>query len=335
MEIPMPHFSQRRQLSIALLSALALPVTPALAESTAAYPSHPVKLVVPFAAGGSTDLVARVLAEGLRKTLGQPVIVDNRSGAGGMLGTEAVAQAAPDGYTVGIATVSSMTVNPVLYPKAEAVNAKLLPLAQLVTMPSVFMVNPKMGMKDYKGFVAALKADSKQYTAGVQGAGSMGQFLVESLNDTLGVSITSVPYRGSAPALNDALAGVVQVITDQLPSSLSYIKSGKLIPIVVSSNQRAAELPDTPTFKELGYPELNDLGISWFGLVVSAKTPAPIAEKLRAAAAQAVQLPEIQEHLKKMGAAPSTSKPQDFPALISAQLQRNRAIAKRANIKAE
>lgn len=322
-----------RRLSLLALGLLALPALPALAQSD--FPNKPVKLIVPFAAGGSTDLVARVLAEGLRKTLGQPVVVDNRAGAGGMLGTEAVGLAAPDGYTIGMATVSTMTVNPALYPKAEAINSKLLPLANLVSMPSVYMVHPGMGVKDFAGFVAALKAKPGQYSAAVPGVGSLGQLMVESFNDTLGVKLPHVPYRGSGPALNDALAGVVQVMPDQLPSALPHIKAGKLLPVVIASSKRVADLPNTPTFKELGYPELNDLGISWFGLVVPAKTPPAVADKLRTAALKAVQLPEIQAHLQKMGVSTADGQSQDFAALIAAQVQRNRAIVQKAGIKPE
>lgn len=329
----MPHTrtSLPRRLSLLALGLLALPAAWAQAD----YPSKPVKLIVPFAAGGSTDLVARVLAEGLRQTLGQPVVVDNRGGAGGMLGSEAVGMAAPDGYTIGMATVSTMTVNPALYPKADAINARLLPLVNLVSMPSVYMVHPGMGVKDFAGFVAALKAKPGQYSAAVPGVGSLGQLMVESFNDTLGVKMANVPYRGSGPALNDALAGVVQIMPDQLPSALPHIKAGKLLPMVVASGQRVADLPNTPTFKELGYAELNDLGISWFGLVVPAKTPPAVAEKLRAAALKAVQLPETQAHLRKMGVSTADAQGQDFAGLIAAQVRRNRAIVQKAGIQAE
>lgn len=329
----MLHFSARTLIRRLPLLTLGLLSLPALAQAD--FPNKPVKLIVPFAAGGSTDLVARVLADGLRKTLGQPVVVDNRSGAGGMLGTEAVSLAAPDGYTIGMATVSTMTVNPALYSKAEATNSKLLPLVNLVSMPSVYMVHPGMGVKDFAGFVAQLKAKPGEYSAAVPGVGSLGQLMVESFNDTAGVKMANVPYRGSGPALNDALAGVVQIMPDQLPSALPQIKAGKLLPVVIASAKRAPELPNVPTFKELGYPELNDLGISWFGLVIPAKTPPAIAEKLRAAALKAVQAPETLAHLQKMGVGLAEGRPEEFPALIATQVKRNRAIVQKAGIKAE
>lgn len=329
----MLHFSARTLIRRLSLLALGLLSLPALAQAD--FPNKPVKLIVPFAAGGSTDLVARVLADSLRKTLGQPVVVDNRGGAGGMLGTEAVSLAAPDGYTIGMATVSTMTVNPALYSKAEAINSKLLPLVNLVSMPSVYMVHPSMGVKDFASFVAQLKAKPGHYSAAVPGVGTLGQLMVESFNDTVGVKMANVPYRGSGPALNDALAGVVNIMPDQLPSALPQIKAGKLLPVVIASAKRVPELPDVPTFTELGYPGLNDLGISWFGLVIPVKTPPAIAEKLRAAALQAVQSPETLAHLQKMGVSLAEGRPEDFPALIAAQVKRNRAIVQKAGIKAE
>lgn len=329
----MKHISPRS--SIRRLSLLALGLLPLCALAQDDYPTKPVKLIVPFAAGGSTDLVARVIAESLRNTLGQPVVVDNRAGAGGLLGTEAVSLAAPDGYTMGMATVSTMTVNPALFPKADGINAKLLPLVNLVSMPSVYSVHPGMGVKDFAGFVAALKAKPGHYSAAVPGVGSLGQIMVESFNDTIGVKLTVVPYRGSGPALNDALAGVMQVMPDQLPSALPHIKAGKLLPVAVASTKRVPELPNVPTFKELGYPELNDLGMSWFGLVIPAKTPAAVADKLRAAAIKAVHAPDTLARLEKMGVSLVEDKPEDFPALIATQIKRNRAIVQKAGIKTE
>lgn len=322
------HFTRRRAVLIAGLAAL-----PALAQGD--FPDKPIKLIVPFASGGSTDLVARVLAEGLRKTLGQPVVVDNRGGAGGMLGTEAVAQAAPDGYTLGMATVSTMTVNPVLYPKSEATNARIEPLVNLVSMPSVWMVHPSMGVKDFQGLVAAIRAQPGHFSAAVPGVGSLGQLMVESFNETLGLKLGNVPYRGSGPALNDALAGVVQVMPDQLPSALPHIKAGKLLPVVQAGLRRAPELPEVPTFKELGHVELNDLGISWFGLILPARTPAPVVRTLRQAALQAVQLPEVVARLGQMGVSPVVVSEQDLPSLITSQLRRNRAIVQRAGLRIE
>lgn len=317
------------------LFAFALAAVPALAQSP--FPSKPVKLVVPFATGGSTDQVARIVADGLRQELGQPVVVDNRGGAGGMIGTEAVATATPDGYTIGMATVSTMTVNPVLFEKAAATNRQLLPLANLVSLPSVYMIHPSFPAKDFAGFVAELKRKPGVYGAAVPGLGSLGHLMLEAFNDTLGVKLTPIPYRGMGAAVTDALAGSVQVLPDQLPSAMPHIKSGKLLPVAVFAPKRIPELPQVATMKELGHADLNDLGISWFGLVIPAKTPQPVAERLRAAAVKALQIPEVQARLQHAGvsANPNAGDSAAFQALIDAQVKRNRAIVQKADIKVE
>ena len=305
------------------------------AHAADAYPNKPVKLIVPFAAGGSTDIVARVIAEGLRSTLGQPVVVDNKAGAGGLIGTESMAQAAPDGYTIGMATVSTATINPSLYMRAAKLEGRLLPVANLVTMPSVYMVHPKMGVKDFPGFLAKLRAQPGAYSAGVPGLGTLGHLMVASFNETMKTQVQIVPYRGNGPALNDALAGMVQVMTDQLPSAMPQIKGGKLIPIVLAGQNRSPDLPNVPTFKELGYPELNELGISWFGLVVPAGTPAPIVKQLQDAAVKAVHQPDVQKHLKTLGAAVTDMDQAQFPAQIAAEIKRNKALLDKTGVKPE
>jgi len=318
-----------------VLCGLTLAHTASTAHAADAYPNKPVKLIVPFAAGGSTDIVARVIAEGLRSTLGQPVVVDNKAGAGGLIGTESIAQAAPDGYTIGMATVSTATINPSLYTRAAKLEGRLLPVANLVTMPSVYMVHPKMGVKDFPGFLAKLRAQPGAYSAGVPGLGTLGHLMVASFNETMKTQVQIVPYRGNGPALNDALAGMVQVMTDQLPSAMPQIKGGKLIPVALSGDSRSPDLPDVPTFKELGYAQLNELGISWFGLVVPAGTPPAIVRQLQDASVKAVRLPEVQKHLKLLGASVTEMDQSRFPAQIASELQRNKALLDKAGVKPE
>ena len=189
--------------AIALATLTAAGALPAAAQTAGNYPNKPIKLIVPFAAGGSTDVVARVLAEGLRTTLGQSIVVDNRAGAGGLLGTEAVAQAPADGYTVGMATVSTMTINPLLFKRAESLGAKLTPVAQLVTMPSVYMVHPKLGVKTFEEFLAKVKAEPGKISGAVPGLGTLGHLMLASFNETLKTDILIVPYRGSGLQLVD------------------------------------------------------------------------------------------------------------------------------------
>ena len=335
--MPRPSTASRR-LSLQALGAAALATaTLALPLSAQAqsYPTKPVRLIVPFAAGGSTDIVARVIAEGLRTTLGQPIVVDNKAGAGGLIGTEAVAQAVPDGYTIGMATVSTMTINPLLYTRAEGLGAKLVPVANLVSMPSVFMVHPNLGVKNFQEFLAKAKSQPGEISGAVPGLGTLGHLMLASFNEATKAEVQIVPYRGNGPALNDALAGLVQLMPDQLPSAIPHIKGGKLLPIAVASDGRSSELPNVPTFKELGYAELNDLGISWFGIVVPKNTPAPIVKQLQAAAVKAAHLPEVQKHLQKLGAQASNLDPSRFAAQIAEQTQRHKLLLDKAGVKPE
>ncbi|MDH1675848.1 tripartite tricarboxylate transporter substrate-binding protein [Comamonas aquatica] len=305
------------------------------AAMAAEYPSKPIKLIVPFAAGGSTDIVARVIAEAMRHALGQPVVVDNRGGAGGLIGTEAIASAPADGYTIGMATVSTLTVNPLLYQRAANLSPKLLPVVNLVTMPAVLMVHPNVSANSLAEIVALEKVKPGSISGGVPGHGTLGHLLMASMNDTLHTSIQIVPYRGNGPALNDTLAGSVQMLVDQLPSSLSLVKANKLKPLVIAAAERSPEMPQVPTFKELGYTQLNDLGISWFGLVVPSNTPKAIVDKIASAAAQAVRRPEVQQQLAKLGAAPTDLGNTTFSAQIAQQLQRNKQLLDKAGVKVE
>lgn len=335
--MPVPFPARRGLLRYpgALVLAALATAAPLSAQTADGYPVKPLRLIVPFAAGGSTDIVARVLAEGLRSTLGQPVVIDNRGGAGGLIGTEAVAQAPADGYTVGMATVSTMTINPLLYTRAQGLGAQLLPVAHLVTMPSVWMVHPGMGVNHFAAFLAKVRARPGAYSAGVPGIGTLGHLMLVSFNGTLKTDIQIVPYRGNGPALNDVLAGQMQLMTDQLPSALPQIRAGKLVPVVVSAPTRLAELPGVPTFRELGHDNLNALGISWFGLVVPKDTPAPVVKKLREAAVKAAHLPEVRERLRALGAAPSEMDQGRFAALIAAETRRNREQLDKAGVKPE
>lgn len=330
----------RRRFGITVLGAAFVAPIAALtfgggsAQAQPAFPTKTVTLVVPFAAGGSTDLVARVVAEGMGKALGQTVIVDNRAGAGGMLGTEAVSRAAPDGYTIGVATMSTLTVNPVFYEKSVAANRNLQPLIGLVTMPSIFTVNPGFPAKDFASFTAEVKRKPPgTYSAAVPGIGSIGHLMLEALNESLGVKITPIPYRGMGPAQTDAIAGTVPILMDQAPSVMQHVKSGKLRALAVMGEKRLPELPNLPTMKEVGLPALSEA--TWFALVVPAKTPPAVADKLRAAAKSALQAPDTTARLTQMGATASGTSGTALQEQIDTALARNRVIAQRADIKVE
>ncbi|MDN6886339.1 tripartite tricarboxylate transporter substrate binding protein [Variovorax sp. CAN2819] len=324
------QFPRRRlaAISAALLGFLALPV---IAQD--GYPQRPVKLIVPFAPGGSTDIVARLVAERMQAALGQPVVVDNRAGGGGMIGSEAVARADPDGYTVGIGTVSTLTVNPVLL-KANRVDPlkDLVPITMLATVPSVFMVHPSFPGRSFEQVVAEVRARPDTYNVGSSGPGSISHLLIEAMNTDLRFKLRHVPYRGMGPALTAALAGETQVSIDQYPSSASHVRSGKLLPFAVGASKRLEALPSVPTLKELGQPDLNELAMTWFGLVAPAKTPPAIQKKLHDAAVAALRDPALVARLKDAGADAVGGSADAFRSQIESGLARNRRIAQAAGI---
>lgn len=324
-----------RRLVLASLACCAgLSVAPASAQSN--YPTRPIKLVVPFAPGGSTDIVARLLAEQMRQILGQTIIVENRAGAGGAIGSEAVARAKPDGYTIGIGTLSTLAVNPIVL-KASRVDPinDFTPITSLASIPSVFSVHPSLGVKDFKGFLELMRSKPDHFTAGSPGIGSIGHVILEAMNDDLGIQIRHIPYRGIGLVLNGALAGETQVLPDQYPSSAPHIAAGKLVPFAVSAEKRLEALPAIPTFKELGYPALNEVGLTWFGLVAPAKTPDAVVQRLNQAAREALSSPQLKERLDSLGVQPLGSSPQEFADMIRSSGERVRKVVEARGIEAE
>ena len=325
----------RRRFLAAIALACSLPAV-GLPAAAGAYPDKPVKLIVPFAPGGSTDIVARLVADKMQRTLGQPVVVDNRAGAGGTIGAEAVARAPADGYTIGMGTVSTLAVNPVLL-KASRVDPlkDFAPITALASIPSVFSTHPDLKVRNFKQFVDLARARPDQLTSGSPGTGSIGHLIIEAMNDELQLQVRHIPYRGMSLVINGALGGETQVLADQYPSSAPFIKSGKLVPFAVAADKRLAGLPDVPTFKELGHAELNELAITWFGLVAPARTPAPIVARLQAAAAEALKDPALQAKLKELGVQPIGNTPEQFGKMIGASLERVRKVVQIRKIAVE
>lgn len=318
--------------SIAACAAVAA-LTPAFAANAAAdYPNRPIRLVVPFGAGGSTDMVARLLAEKMSTVLGKSVVVDNRGGAGGSIGASEVAKAAPDGYTIGMATVSTHGSNPAIFRKLPYDAIKdFAPITNVMAVPSVFVVNASVPAKTMKEFIALAKANPGKYSFASPGTGSLGHANIENFMNLAGIDLLHIPYKGAGQAITDALGGQVNAMTDNLPSTLPHIKNGQLRPLAVLAFKRADVLPDVPTYTELGYPQMGDGG--WFGLVAPAGTPKPIIDKLNAAAHKAMAMPDYLEKQKSISGESMGNTPDQFAKQIKTAIDRYTAVAKRANIK--
>ncbi len=295
------------------------------------YPEKPIRIVVPFATGGTTDVLARVISEPLAKELGQPVIVENRAGAAGKIGTEYVAKSKNDGYVLGIATVSSTAITPVVYKNAGFDPLKdLTAITRLVSVPNVLVVSPELGVNNMDDFLKVLRKDSANYFYGHAGNGSEAHMMGELFNISNKTKLSPVPYQGSAPALQDALGGRVSAVFDNLPSSLPFIKTGQLKAIAIAYPERIAVLPDTPTFKELGMDSLNDA--SFFGLIGPANMPKDLSEKIQRAVKKVLAQPSVQDRLAGFSAEPVGNTPEEFSEELRVEVEKQRKTASTANI---
>jgi tripartite-type tricarboxylate transporter receptor subunit TctC len=283
------------------------------------YPTRPIRLVVPFPAGGPADFFGRSLANTLHQRLGQPIVIDNRSGGGGIVGTDNVAKSAPDGYSLLLASPGSIVIEPAITNQMPYDTFRdLAPIALVVSVPEAVVVIPKLGVKTLAAFVAYAKAHPAQTNMASTGSGSMPHLAGELLKHEAGIEALHVPYRGAAPAVNDLLAGQVDWMFADLPILIPHIKSGALIALALGSAERAASLPDLPTTAEAGYPKV--LADNWYGLFAPAATPPEIRHTLNAATNAALQDPELQAVLAKQGAVAAKGMTEDaFTAFVKAE----------------
>lgn len=315
--------------AVAISIAAAAPLAVAHADD---YPNRPIRLVVPFPPGGGNDNVARPIAQKLGEALGQTVVVDNRPGAGTMIGAEAVAKAAPDGYTLFFGSIASHAISPNLYQKVNYDPIKdFEPISLLASAPTIFVVSPKLPFKSVAELVAAAKANPGKYTYGSAGTGTPPHLSGEIFRKEAGIDILHVPYKGGNGSIPDVISGRVDMMFDTAASAMQHIKAGNLKPIAISRSTRLPDLPDVPTFAEVGFPQFNTAG--WYGILAPAKTPKAIVDKLQLTLKKVMAEPEIQVRLKALGADAIGSSPQEFATYIKSELTKYHDVITEANIK--
>jgi tripartite-type tricarboxylate transporter receptor subunit TctC len=305
----------------------------ALAAQAQDYPGKPIRIVVPFPAGGSADLIPRIVGEKLAAKWGQPVVVENRPGAAGNIGAELVYKSEPDDYTLLSAPPPPLVINQSLYAKLAFDPAQFVPVSVMAAIPNVLLVNPGVGAGSVQELITFAKAAPERLNYASQGSGSTSHLTAEMFKSMAGgLKITHIPYKGTAPALTDLLGGQVDIMFDNLGVSLQHVKSGKLKALAVCSEKRIAALPDVPALSELlpGF-----VAIAWFGVVAPPRTPASIAEKLSAAIAEALKLPDVLKRLGELSAEPLGYSPAQMAAFMKLDAVRWLDVIRSASVKTE
>lgn len=314
---------------IVLLAAAALGLAPAVAAAQS-YPVKPVRLIVPSSPGGGTDITARILANKLNETLGQQVVVENRPGAGSMIGNEAVAKSAPDGYTL-LMGISTLTTIPAVY-KTVRYNAltDLAPITQAVSVPNVLVVHASLPVRNVKGLIALARARPRELAAGSAGVGTNPHLSLELFRTLAKIDINHVPYKGSGPGVVGLLTGEIAMLFPSLPTAMSHMKAGRVRALGVTTAARVDSAPEVPTIAESGLAGYE--AVQWFGVLAPGATPRPIIERLHAAAVAALRAPEVRQQLSAEGAEVVASTPEAFGAYIRAETEKWDRVVKAAGI---
>ncbi|MCC6532259.1 MAG: tripartite tricarboxylate transporter substrate binding protein [Burkholderiales bacterium] len=321
----------RRVVSGCVLAAAAISTHSAQAQAPEAFPSKPLRLVVPFPPGGGTDILARIVGQQMTEAMGQPAVVDNRGGAGGMIGTEYAMKAAPDGHTILIA-VTAYAINPTLYRKVNYDPLRdFIPVTLGISFPYLFVVHPSLPVASVKDLIALAKKQPGKITFASSGTGMSNHLAGELFKDMAGIDILHVPYKGGGPAMNDILGGQVSMIFGTVLQTLPQVRAGKLRALAVSSAARASFVPELPTVAEAGLPEFQATG--WYAFMVPAGTPAPVVGKLNRELTRILELPAVKQKLLAMGAEPWPTSAEKAREFIAAEVARWSRVVTKAGLK--